>query len=120
MFPMVDLKLQYQNLKPEFDATIADVLNNTQFMQGPNVQKFEHEDKSGNHVYHQYTKLSPKRNLIMKALPDKKIAGAIYYPMPLHQQNVFIDDYRDIPLPIAPEISTEQILLITSTIRTVF
>ncbi len=91
------------------------------------------EDKLGNHVYHQYTLLSPKRDLIMKALQDKQIACAIYYPIPLHRQNVFVDDYKDISLPIServasecmslpifPEISDEQIELITATIRSVF
>jgi len=91
------------------------------------------EDKLGNHVYHQYTLLSPKRDLIMKALQDKNIACAIYYPIPLHQQNVFIDDYRDVSLPVSehvasecmslpifPEINDEQIQLITATIRSVF
>lgn len=92
-----------------------------------------YEDKLGNHVYHQYTLLSPKRDLIMKALQDKDIACAIYYPIPLHRQNVFVDDYKDIPLPVSeritsecislpifPEISDEQIQLITSTIRSIF
>ncbi len=92
-----------------------------------------YEDKLGNHVYHQYTLLSPKRDLIMKALQEKEIACAIYYPIPLHQQNVFANDYNDISLPVServasecmslpifPEISDEQIDLITSTIRSVF
>ncbi len=91
------------------------------------------EDKLGNHVYHQYTLLSPKRDLIMKALQDKQIACAIYYPIPLHRQNVFADEYKDISLPVSeqvasecmslpifPEISDEQIQLITSTIRSIF
>jgi len=43
MIPMVDLKVQYKNLKPEFDNAIAEVLNNTQFILGPNVQEFEKE-----------------------------------------------------------------------------
>ena len=43
MIPMVDLKLQYQNLQAEFDHAITDVLNKTQFILGPNVQEFEKE-----------------------------------------------------------------------------
>jgi len=91
------------------------------------------EDKLGNHIYHQYTLLNPKRTLIMDALQKAQIACAIYYPIPLHQQNVFADDYRDISLPISekvasecmslpifPEISDQQIELITTTIKRVF
>lgn len=38
---MVDLKGQYQRLKPELDAAIAEVLDATQFIKGPQVKKFE-------------------------------------------------------------------------------
>ncbi len=38
---MVDLKTQYERLKAEIDAGIADVINNTQFIKGPQVKKFE-------------------------------------------------------------------------------
>ena len=43
MIPMVDLKLQYNNLKQEIDAQIIEALGNTQFILGPNVQAFEKE-----------------------------------------------------------------------------
>lgn len=43
MIPMVDLKLQYQNLKKEIDAKMIEALGNTQFILGPNVQAFEKE-----------------------------------------------------------------------------
>jgi UDP-2-acetamido-2-deoxy-ribo-hexuluronate aminotransferase len=38
---MVDLKTQYERLKSEIDAGIADVINTTQFIKGPQVRKFE-------------------------------------------------------------------------------
>ena len=41
--PMVDLKLQYRNLKPEIDAAIIDALGETRFILGPNVQAFDNE-----------------------------------------------------------------------------
>jgi dTDP-4-amino-4,6-dideoxygalactose transaminase len=91
------------------------------------------EDKIGNHVYHQYTLLSPNRDQIMKNLSEKDIACAVYYPIPLHMQNVFSEDYKDISLPVServasecmslpifPEITDKQIELITSTIKSVF
>jgi len=43
MIPMVDLKRQYNALKAEIDAAISDVLNQTQFILGPNVGKLEEE-----------------------------------------------------------------------------
>ena len=43
MIPMVDLKLQYNNLKNEIDEKIIDALGKTQFILGPNVQTFEKE-----------------------------------------------------------------------------
>ena len=43
MIPMVDLKLQYQNLKKEIDSKMIEALGNTQFILGPNVHAFEKE-----------------------------------------------------------------------------
>ena len=43
MIPMVDLKLQYNNLKEEIDTKIIEALGKTQFILGPNVQTFEKE-----------------------------------------------------------------------------
>ena len=38
---MVDLKLQYLRLKNEIDAAMAEVVNSTQFIKGPQVKSFE-------------------------------------------------------------------------------
>jgi dTDP-4-amino-4,6-dideoxygalactose transaminase len=43
MLPMVDLKAQYQALKAEIDAALAQVLGSTRFILGPNVKAFEEE-----------------------------------------------------------------------------
>ena len=43
MIPMVDLKRQYHTLKSEIDAAIGNVLEQTQFILGPNVIKLEEE-----------------------------------------------------------------------------
>ena len=89
-----------------------------------------HEDGIGNHVYHQYTILSPRRDAIMQALAEKQIASAIYYPIPLHKQKAFGTEYANISLPVSeqvaseclslpiyPELSMEQIHEITDTIK---
>jgi dTDP-4-amino-4,6-dideoxygalactose transaminase len=39
--PFVDLKAQYQTIKPEIDAAIAGVIENTNFILGPQVAAFE-------------------------------------------------------------------------------
>lgn len=39
--PFVDLKAQYQSLKPEIDAAIRDVIDNTAFIGGRSVEAFE-------------------------------------------------------------------------------
>ncbi len=41
--PMVDLKGQYQQIKDELDPLLNEVFENTHFILGPNVQKFEQE-----------------------------------------------------------------------------
>lgn len=97
------------------------------------VVRIPYEDKIGNHVYHQYTILSPQRDKIMNALSEKQIASAIYYPIPLHRQKVFAQDYADISLPVSeqvakeclslpifPELTEDQITQITSTIKSQF
>ncbi|HBA34567.1 MAG TPA: erythromycin biosynthesis sensory transduction protein eryC1 [Gammaproteobacteria bacterium] len=43
MIPMVDLKAQYTNLKPEIDQAINEVLSSGQFILGHNVEAFEKE-----------------------------------------------------------------------------
>lgn len=43
MIPMVDLQRQYKIIKDEIDAAIAEVLNSSQFILGPNVTELEKE-----------------------------------------------------------------------------
>jgi dTDP-4-amino-4,6-dideoxygalactose transaminase len=40
---MVDLKSQYQKIKPQVDAAIQTVIDNTQFIKGPEVSSFQDE-----------------------------------------------------------------------------
>jgi dTDP-4-amino-4,6-dideoxygalactose transaminase len=41
--PYLDLKAQYQSIKPEIDAALARVLDSCQFVLGPEVAAFEQE-----------------------------------------------------------------------------
>lgn len=91
-----------------------------------------HEDGKGTHVYHQYTILTDYREMIMEALATARIASAVYYPIPLHRQDVFAADYRDVSLPVAektadrcmslpifPEMTDEQVREVVGVINTV-
>jgi dTDP-4-amino-4,6-dideoxygalactose transaminase len=41
LVPFLDLKAQYRQVKPEIDAAVARVMDNVQFVQGPEVEAFE-------------------------------------------------------------------------------
>lgn len=63
------------------------------------------EDGVGVHVYHQYTLLSDRRDEILEALQAQKIACSVFYPVPLHQQNVFKEDCAGVSLPMTEDIA---------------
>lgn len=88
------------------------------------------EDGKGVHVYHQYTLLTDQRDKVMAKLAEQQIASAIYYPIPLHRQNVFADQCRGLSLPVAesiasrcmslpiyPEMADQQVDQVVATIR---
>lgn len=65
------------------------------------------EDSLGEHVYHQYTLLSSRRDEVLKALQAQEIGCAVYYPVPLHKQNVFKSDYAQVSLPVTESVSEQ-------------
>jgi len=88
------------------------------------------EDGKGMHVYHQYTILTDQRDRVMAKLAEKQIASAVYYPIPLHKQEVFsmtcaalslpvAEDVanRCMSLPIYPEMTDEQVRLVAETVK---
>lgn len=87
-------------------------------------------DNKGIHVFHQYTILTDYRDRIMTALSDAGCASAIYYPVPLHRQEVFAEAYQSVSLPIAegaaasclslpifPEMTEEQVRHVAASVR---
>lgn len=82
------------------------------------------------HVFHQFTIRTQNRDAVASALTEKGIASAIYYPVPLHQQEVFLRLYncpvtlptsemcaREVlSLPMFPELTGEEIQLIADVI----
>ena len=83
------------------------------------------------HVYHQFTIRAQNRAALSRALTENGIASAVYYPVPLHQQEVFLKLYGTSPqlpqseecagdvlsLPMFPELTNEEIQLIARIIN---
>ncbi|PKO82891.1 MAG: erythromycin biosynthesis sensory transduction protein eryC1 [Betaproteobacteria bacterium HGW-Betaproteobacteria-11] len=101
-----------------YDRLLADVVE-TPFADG-----------HGRHVYHQYTILSDRRDELQKTLTEAGIACAVYYPVPLHRQELFAASHGDVRLPVAertaqrclslpisPLLRDEQIERIATVIR---
>jgi dTDP-4-amino-4,6-dideoxygalactose transaminase len=83
------------------------------------------------HVYHQFTLRSKNRQALADALQKAGVASAIYYPVPLHQQEVFLKMYGHhdslpvtetcaaevLSLPMFPELTPEETRLIADVIN---
>jgi dTDP-4-amino-4,6-dideoxygalactose transaminase len=69
------------------------------------------EDGKGVHVYHQYTVLSDRRETLQMALSQAGCASAIYYPIPLHRQNVFASACAGLSLPVSEEVAARCLSL---------
>ncbi len=95
------------------------------------VVKCPSEKGDINHVYHQYTIVSEKRDLIQRHLREKGISSVVYYPIPLHlQQALRYLGYseNDFPiaentasnvlsLPIYPELDEKDIIAASESIK---
>jgi dTDP-4-amino-4,6-dideoxygalactose transaminase len=91
-----------------------------------------YENPAGESVYHQYTVLlEQRRDAVQAALQKAGVSSAIYYPLPLHRQQVFADDYAQVVLPVAesvarrclslpiyPELGDEAIERVAGALRT--
>lgn len=83
------------------------------------------------HVFHVYALLTDERDALAKFLADRGVPSIIYYPRPLHLQNVYEDlhyqegsfpvaesvSQRILPLPMYPELTDEQVDFVIQTIR---
>ncbi len=89
-------------------------------------------EKDGyNHVYHQYTIMSEKRDILQKYLKEKEISSVVYYPVPLHLQKALKHlGYKEntfpaaekaasnvLSLPIYPELDDKDIIGISEAIK---
>ncbi len=69
------------------------------------------EDGKGLHVYHQFTIRSRRRDAIQQALAEARSASAIYYPVPLHRQEVYSALCQGLSLPEAEAAAAEVLSL---------
>ncbi len=82
------------------------------------------------HVYHQFTLRTKNRDALAAALREQGIASAVYYPVPLHKQEVFANlphggdlanaeacSTEVLSLPIFPELQKDEIRLIAQVIN---
>ncbi|MBN1475009.1 MAG: DegT/DnrJ/EryC1/StrS family aminotransferase [Syntrophaceae bacterium] len=86
------------------------------------------------HVYHQFTIRTKHRDKLSAVLGQNNISSAIYYPVPLHRQEAFLNLYNlkdSLPqaeacagdvlsLPMFPELSEEEIKIIAGLINNAF
>jgi len=82
------------------------------------------------HVYHQFTVRVKNRQATADALSAAGASSAVYYPVPLHQQDVFLKMYGPqeslnvtetcsnevLSLPMFPELTPDEIRLITDAV----
>ncbi|KIV50922.1 transcriptional regulator [Aneurinibacillus migulanus] len=69
--------------------------------------KISPEGKDRTHVYHLFCIESPERDALMKWLSQFQIQSAIYYPCPLHLQEVYSKlNYRPGDLPVAEKMAS--------------
>jgi len=65
----------------------------------------------GEHVFHQYTVRTPRRDDLHAALTAAGVASAIHYPIPLHRQTPFAAAYAAASLPVCERLASEVLSL---------
>ena len=92
------------------------------------------EPENAFHVYHQYTVQTGQRDELQAYLKSRGIGSTVYYPLPLHLQEVFASlggrpgDFpeaekactRVLSLPMFPELTAGEIEYVAETIRQFF
>jgi dTDP-4-amino-4,6-dideoxygalactose transaminase len=88
-----------------YDAAFMRAGLSETLLQAP-VRRFE------GHVYNQYVIRTSRRDALQMHLEARKIATAIYYPVPLHRQACFANlGYREGSLPVSEQASAEVLAL---------
>jgi dTDP-4-amino-4,6-dideoxygalactose transaminase len=91
-------------------------------------------DLKNYHIYNQYVIRAQQRDELKKFLTENEIGNEIYYPVPFHMQECFVDlnykkgDFREaekasstsLALPIYPELTKEQQQFVVQKIKEFF
>ena len=131
---ILDVKLKYYQDYISARQKVADYYDQA-FAEVSGLQ-IPHRFKNSNHVFHQYTLkvTNGKRNELKDFLKGKGIASAIYYPVPLNEQNAFrgkgrlVGDMRItktlcdqvLSLPIHTEMDETTLSYITQQVKSFF
>jgi dTDP-4-amino-4,6-dideoxygalactose transaminase len=89
------------------------------------------ESSHGRHVYNQFTLRCKQRDAIMASLQEHRIAAALFYPIPLHRQEIFSGTptaERSLPvtekiarevisLPMSPDLTEAEIVTISQVVN---
>jgi dTDP-4-amino-4,6-dideoxygalactose transaminase len=83
------------------------------------------------HVFHVYAVLTDRRDALQQHLAERGVPTIIYYPLPLHLQQVYAEEgwkagdfpvaealaHRILPLPMYPELTDAQVDYVIDTVR---
>jgi dTDP-4-amino-4,6-dideoxygalactose transaminase len=86
------------------------------------AQRFSHEitnplvtlppaAPAGEHVFHLYVVQTPHRDALRGWLSRCGVDTQIHYPIPIHQQKAFLDETREVVLPVTERLSGEIVSL---------
>ena len=99
---ILDVKLHY------LDRWAESRINNAKFYNDrlSDYVKIPSVTVEGKHVYNQYSVLTDKRDELIAFLNSRGVPTAVYYPVPLHLQEVFrMYGYKEGDFPVAEKIS---------------
>lgn len=63
------------------------------------------------HVFHQYVIRCNRRNELAAALKARGIGTGILYPVPIHRQQAYLQEYADVQLPVTERLAREILSL---------
>jgi len=125
------LRVKLRHLKEWERARRANAARYSESLSGIKAIQTPRVPRDSEHVFHQYTIRAQRRDELREFLTDRKIGNAIYYPVPLHLQPIYLTlghaagsfpeaekaAAEAISLPMFPELRAEQVERVASSIR---
>jgi dTDP-4-amino-4,6-dideoxygalactose transaminase len=118
---------EYTRLRQRNAAVYDELLAGVEPVRTPYVPE------GNTHVYHQYSILAERRDDLREYLKTRSIDSAIFYPLPLHQQQIYRSLHKGrlpiservaesiLALPIAPEVVNEDaVRTVAEAVRTFY